>query len=56
MDLWSGLIYVVRPGCDTETISTQVGKVKKRILQVKSTKFDFKYTILSRDKPFKKQF
>ena len=36
--------YIVRPGRDTETISTQVGKVKKRISQVKATKFDFKYS------------
>ena len=41
MDLWNGL-KIVRPGCDTETISTQVGKVEKRILQVKATKFVFK--------------
>ena len=29
-------------GCDTETVSTQVGKVKKQIFQVKATKFDLK--------------
>ena len=41
MDLWSCL-FTMRPGYDTETISTQVGKVKKQILQVKATKVVFK--------------
>ena len=34
--------YIVRPGCNTEPISMQVGKVKKQISQVKATIFNIK--------------